>query len=170
MLPGGVQLRALDFALPRENLPQSHIRLEGAHGISTQGMVRDLVDVFGRIQELRDGGVGEFREFRKDQVLIAEFGKLCGEQRHCLVPQSPVRRPPVVQLRQTEIGLQRPGIGLLSCQGKKCFGQLIRTAPFARALAPVVKDFVIRLARENLVPDLQVPGHVRRTVGVPLEA
>src|SRR6202040_4260982 len=73
LLPGIVQLRALDLSLPGKNLPNSDVSLENPHRIATQRVVRNFSQALGHTQKTSNGGVVQLRKFREDQILIAEL-------------------------------------------------------------------------------------------------
>ena len=64
-LPGGVKFCGWNFALPRQNLPDSDRRFEGSHRVSAHGVIGDIVQVIGDMKKVGDGGVVKRREFRE---------------------------------------------------------------------------------------------------------
>src|ERR1700756_3606068 len=60
-LPRGIDLSALDFALPRQDLPKPHVCLKDPHRVAAYSVVGDFSKHLGRSQETSDRVIAEIR-------------------------------------------------------------------------------------------------------------
>src|SRR4029077_12449561 len=100
LLPGIVQLSALNLSLTGQYLPDSNVGLKDPHGIATQGVVGNFAQALSHIKKVSDRCVTQLGEFGEDQILITEMCEPASQQKGGLRAQAIGWQSPAIQFTQ----------------------------------------------------------------------
>ena len=151
-LPRLIHGRSRNLLLPRQNLPQTNVRLQRTQRIRAHRRVSDRRHRIGSFHELNDRRVVQLRKFRERQIPAAILGELLRNQPYRTLIQGGIRFPSPLDGTQREVNLQRPGFRRKVRARHQRHQQLLGAVPAARVAHPLVDQLRRRAHAENVLP------------------